>query len=94
MFLETHYAPLFSFKYEKFKKNEEKLNLLKLNYLTQSEFHKIILWSNEIKNYISLDFSTKSSSSISDDNLAIIELNLRINDINTIISILSSKIQQ
>ena len=100
-FLEIHYAPLFSFKYHKNNSyrssstsNSQHSILLKLNYLTQSEFHKIILWSNEVRNYIDSvgDYVVKSAN-MSEDNLALVELNLRLNDINTIISILSSKIQ-
>jgi hypothetical protein len=88
-FLEEQYAPLFSFKYFKNTATSKQLNLLKLNYLVQCEFHKIILWSNDNRNYI----KSSASSTTSDDNLALFELNLRINDVNTIISILSSKIQ-
>ena len=93
-FLDEHYAPLFSFKYSKSESRDDAkhLTLLKMNYLVQSEFHKIILWSSDTRNYIN-DRKSSNIQMTSDDNLALVEINSRINDINTIISILSSKIQ-
>lgn len=106
-FLDTHYAPLFSFKLTKFSNNNDvdKLNLLKLNFVSQTEFHKIILWSNDASSYVSKvdnsEYLTKKNRSVtandqflSNANASLIELIHRIDDINSIISMLSFKIQK
>lgn len=86
-FLRTYYSPLFTFKFKHLKLDEMtnlQKNLLKLTFLTQTEFQQILLWSHNFSNYLACDDSTAFINII----------NQRINDVNTILSILSLKIEK